>query len=351
MLATGIISWLDKLPPQFGHAMLEYYPFDSEYLNLNHGDSYGSLPLPVMDACKVMDWEAQSHPDRFMRFDFAPRLTDVRQRIAALIGAKTDECVLVPNASTGISTILRNIQWTGDDIIVVFNTSFRSVAHAAQFISDIPPHPAVITQFRDHLRRLPRNADQKTVAIIDSIISVPGILLLWKEMVQIDAAHSIGQETNLDLNTADPDFWTSNCHKWLYTKLSCAVLYVPLRTLSNRHSPTSEAYASLSGRTEPNFVEQFELVGRGREDQYLLVGQIAIQGSDRLVQILGTAGRALDPSGEMTLNMGMGWWIRCSAQVWTEVGDFEKLGKALLAVCPEIVQEPYADEAELKSRL
>jgi hypothetical protein len=206
-----------------------------------------------MDACKVMDWEAQSHPDRFMRFDFAPRLTDVRQRIAALIGAKTDECVLVPNASTGISTILRNIQWTGDNIIVVcekftcisvselcdrrfvsaVNTSFRSVAHAAQFISDIPPHPAVskitltfpttpaqvITQFRDHLRRLPRKADQKTVAIIDSIISVPGILLLWKEMVQvcktegvmsvIDAAHSIGQETNLDLNTADPDFWTS----------------------------------------------------------------------------------------------------------------------------------------------
>jgi hypothetical protein len=39
MLATGIIPWLEKLPPQFGHAMLEYYPFDSEYLNLNHGES------------------------------------------------------------------------------------------------------------------------------------------------------------------------------------------------------------------------------------------------------------------------------------------------------------------------
>jgi selenocysteine lyase/cysteine desulfurase len=69
------------------------------------------------------------------------------------------------------------------------------------------------------LRRLPRKTGQRVVAIIDSIISNPGILLPWKEMVQvckeegvmsvIDAAHSIGQELNLDLNKADPDFWIS----------------------------------------------------------------------------------------------------------------------------------------------
>jgi selenocysteine lyase/cysteine desulfurase len=77
----------------------------------------------------------------------------------------------------------------------------------------------VVAQFRDHLRRLPRTKDQKVVAIIDSISSMPAILLPWKEMVQvckeegvmslIDASHSIGQELNIDLGKADPDFWIS----------------------------------------------------------------------------------------------------------------------------------------------
>ncbi|KAJ7361135.1 pyridoxal phosphate-dependent transferase [Mycena albidolilacea] len=435
MTARGIVSWRDKIPPQFGRAMLEYFPFDPGYTNLNHG-SYGSLPLPVMEACRVLDSEAESSPDRWMKFTYTPRLINVRQRIAALIGAKTDECVLVPNASHAISTVLRNIEWQKDDVIVAFKTTYNSVERTAQYISDTTPHPAVSTvaltfpassakvlaQFRDHLRRLPRKDGQKIVAIIDSIASLPALLLPWKEMVQIckeesvlsliDAAHSIGQEINLDLNKADPDFWTSNCHKWLYAKRSCAVLYVPFR---NQHIikstfPTSQEYISPSKRNGPNFVEQFEWTATidfvpyfsvvtaldfrqwlgGEEKINAYCRRIALQGTKRLAQILGTSATALDPSGEMTLNMtnvqlplppslgpasvvsgklkkklllernifatvffleGMGWWTRCSAQVWTEVGDFEKLGKALVEVCSEIVKEMQVDEAKLKSKL
>lgn len=57
------------------------------------------------------------------------------------------------------------------------------------------------------------------MAIIDGIISNPGVLVPWKELVNIckeegiwsviDAAHSIGQEQNIDLTEAAPDFWTS----------------------------------------------------------------------------------------------------------------------------------------------
>ncbi|KAJ7045044.1 PLP-dependent transferase [Mycena alexandri] len=416
------VAWRDQTPPKFGHAMLEYFPFDAGYINLNHG-SYGSLPIPVVDACKIMDGEAESNPDRWIRFTYYPRLTNVRERVAVLIGAKTEECVMVPNASHGISTVLRNIEWQKDDIIVIFNTTYGSVARAAHYISDAPPHPTVselilhfpttpaevITRFREHLRRLPRKTNQQVVAVIDSIISVPAILLPWKELVQvckdegvlslIDAAHSIGQEPNLDMSKADPDFWVSNCHKWLYAKRSCAVLYVPLRNqhLIKSSFPISAAYISPSNRTGPNFVEQFDWVATVDFVPYLSVAtaldfrkwiggeekinaycrQVAREGSKRLAEILGTVGMVVDPTGEMTLNMvnvhlplprnlepkaameklkqklilernmfayiyfseETGWWTRCSAQVWNEVGDFEKLGKALIEVCSEVVHE------------
>ena len=79
----------------------------------------------------------------------------------------------------------------------------------------------------------------RIVAIVDAVSSNPGVRMPWKQMVQIcreegvwsvvDAAHSLGQEPDIDLHAARPDFWVSNCHKWLYAKRGCAALYVPKR--------------------------------------------------------------------------------------------------------------------------
>ncbi|KAJ7292728.1 pyridoxal phosphate-dependent transferase [Mycena rebaudengoi] len=435
-MARPSSSWRVRAPPDFGHAALEYFAFDPNYVNLNHG-SYGSLPLPVMDACKDLDSEAESNPDRWVRFGYLARLTAVRQRIAALVGADTEECVMVPNASHGIATVLHNIEWKRDDIIVVFNTTYKSVLRAARYMSDKSPHPTVsrimltfptthaeiVTKFRDHLRSLPRTNGQKVVAVIDSIISMPAVLLPWQAMVEVcrsegvmslvDAAHSLGQELNLDLHKSNPDFWVSNCHKWLYAKRSCAVLYVPLR---NQHIikstiPTSETYVSPVERTGSNFVDQFDWIATIDFVPYLSVataldfrqwlgGEVrinaycrkaAVEGAKRLAQILGTTQTVLDPSHEMTLNMinvhlplptdlgpkvlvlqkmkrkmilehnlfsliffleETGWWTRCSAQIWTEIRDFDKLGRALVMICAEVVEEVRSESrGQVKSKL
>lgn len=102
-----------------------------------------------------------------------------------------------------------------------------------KYISDVPPHPTVsqftilfpsthaeiIANFKEHLRALPKVEGKKVVAVIDSIISNPGVLLPWQEMVEIcrdygvwsvvDAAHSIGQESDINLSKSKPDFWVS----------------------------------------------------------------------------------------------------------------------------------------------
>lgn len=39
-------------------------------------------------------------------------------------------------------------------------------------------------------------------------------------------------QLNIDLSAVQPDFWVSNCHKWLYAKRGCAVLYAAKRSVN-----------------------------------------------------------------------------------------------------------------------
>ena len=76
----------------------------------------------------------------------------------------------------------------------------------------------IVDTFRSHLRGIPRKEGQKVLAVIDAIVSVPGVVLPWERMVQVckeenvwslvDAAHAIGH-IPIDLSSAAPDFWVS----------------------------------------------------------------------------------------------------------------------------------------------
>ncbi|PSR75560.1 hypothetical protein PHLCEN_2v9040 [Hermanssonia centrifuga] len=352
-------------PPDFGHAVRKFWGFEDDYVNLNHG-SYGSLPLPVLAQCVKMSLLAEKNPDRFHRVTYMPLLAEVRRQVAELIGAQNEEVVLVPNATHGLNTVLRNIEWREGDIILGASTTYNAIERTANYLGDRsePPRPtvysvlytfpmsheAIVDSFRAKVRELkqkhhntqfdiiPRDKDltgkgNRFVAVIDSITSVPGVRLPWKTLVQIcreegiwsviDAAHSIGQELNLELSSAQPDFWVSNCHKWLYAKRGCAVLYVPL---SNQHIikssvPTSHDYPSPGESSDNRFVSQHEWTGTMDQVPYLSVTpaiafrkwlggedkinsychNLAIEGGKRLAELLNT--QVMDKTGELTLNM------------------------------------------------
>lgn len=87
-------------------------------------------------------------------------------------------------------------------------------------------HHDILTSFRAHLQAHPVGKNNKRVAIIDSIVSIPGMHLSWKEIVEIcreegvwsvvDAAHSVGQEVGINLDEAKPDFWFSVSSNFLF---------------------------------------------------------------------------------------------------------------------------------------
>ncbi|KAG8839474.1 hypothetical protein FRC20_006023 [Serendipita sp. 405] len=181
-----------------------------------------------------MTLKIESKPDHFFRIDLYGYMKAVRESLATFINAAhTDEVVMVSNATHGINVILHNLQLKEGDILIGFNTTYVAISSTLRRYADATPTPqlqiitltfpttpeAITSTFRRHIEQnVKRTAGTRVVALIDAIISNPGALLPWEELVQIckengivsvvDAAHAIGQ-IPLDMQRADPDYLVS----------------------------------------------------------------------------------------------------------------------------------------------
>ncbi|KAG8956083.1 hypothetical protein FRC03_010973, partial [Tulasnella sp. 419] len=403
---------------KFGHPMRKEFGFAESHINLNNG-SYGAPPLAVTKFCTEMGAKCEERPDVFFRKIYQPILNRARERVAKMLNAEPDEIVVVPNASHGIHTVLQNFEWEEGDVIVGFSTTYGAVSNALKYLADKQPKPtlsiieltfpttaeAIIKQLREHLQSLEDAYDQKVVVVLDAIISNPGIILPWEEMVKVcreerawtvvDAAHAIGQ-IDVDLGKSQPDFWVSNGHKWLMSKRGSAVLYVPRRNQHLIRSSFPTPWSYVSPPNQVPFPELFEWTGTLDLVPFLSINaaldfresiggekkirdycnDLAFKGGKRMAEILGTS--LMDESGEMTGHMtnvllplpvqpeastkenqdlwlqmtntlmedydcvsaiymhDKKWWTRASAQIWTELSDFEYLATSLKELCEKL---------------
>ncbi|KAG6897231.1 hypothetical protein C0992_003335, partial [Termitomyces sp. T32_za158] len=133
--------------------------------------------------------------------------------------------------STAFGQIKRNVLMTG---------GLPNSPTLSEFSLKFPEtHMSILNRFTQHIRHVKAATTSETVRIValfDSVVSTPGVIMPWKAMVKIcheervtsivDAAHSLGQEFGFNLSEIRPDFWIGNCSKWLYAKRGSAVLYV-----------------------------------------------------------------------------------------------------------------------------
>ncbi|CAG8601030.1 22665_t:CDS:2 [Dentiscutata erythropus] len=227
------------------------------------------------------------------------------------------------------------------------------------------------------------------LAFVDAIASVPGAILPLKQILAIlrqhnilsvvDGAQSVGQ-IPLDLKDLDPDYFVSSCHKWLYCAYSAAILYVPERNKKNLHPPVTSVYY------DEEFTLEFSWVGAQDYSPYLTVlpalefrrkiggedkiltycHDLAVKGGKLIASILGTeilgpeyiipnmvnVRLPVDVSNEkisvevlnnllfdkyhcyvLPYKHNGHWYIRASAQIFTDLSDFENVGKALREIC------------------
>lgn len=103
-------------------------------------------------------------------------------------------------------------------------------------------------------------------AIVNPIDKIIPMLKQRNISVLIDGAHAIGQ-VPINITALDPDYYVTNCHKWLYAARGCALLYV-----KKQHQATVHPASINSGYRQPgDFQNEFFWTGdKMRADAILI---------------------------------------------------------------------------------
>ena len=173
--------------------------------------------------------EAESQPDIYIRFTRLKYLDEARQAVAEqLLSVPTNECVLVPNATTGINTILRNLKFKEGDALIYFPSIYGAIEMTIQSVMEGSPLQArkvegfdfleissnssrtgesvkdlVARSLRDAIHSVKEKERLNVrMALFDTISSAPGMRFPFEKLVEvcreegvyslIDGAHAIG---------------------------------------------------------------------------------------------------------------------------------------------------------------
>ncbi|KAJ5960789.1 Pyridoxal phosphate-dependent transferase major region subdomain 1 [Penicillium vulpinum] len=297
-------------PTPLGHEMRRHFSFAPGYRNLNHG-SFGTSPVAIRNKANELRDECEATPCPFIKYRFPELLDASRAAMSDFLGVPESTIVFVPNATTGVNTVMRNMVWNSDgkDEILQLDIIYGACGKTTNYVCEANEdrvhtreigfmHPVddsqMVSAFRKAIETSRMEGYHPRIAIFDTISSNPGLRLPFEQLTAlcrsegvlslIDAAHGIGQ-IDLNLSSLDPDFLVSNCHKWLFTPRGCAVFYVPERnqgmmrsTLPTSHGfvPRSPGKTSCSTSKEPvrektEFVSNFEFVGTTDNFAFLTV--------------------------------------------------------------------------------
>ena len=93
---------------------------NSNTVFLNHG-SFGATPRVVLEEQKKWQKLIEKDPVKFFD-DIAPNaLLESRKAIASFVGCHHDDIAFVENATSGVNTILRSLDFNENDEILVPN--------------------------------------------------------------------------------------------------------------------------------------------------------------------------------------------------------------------------------------
>ncbi len=107
---------------------------DPKITFLNHG-SFGACPRPVLEAQSKWRELLERQPLQFLARDLEPRLDKAREELARFVNAEPEDLVFVPNATTGVNTILRSLQFHRGDELLVTDHEYNACRNILNFVA------------------------------------------------------------------------------------------------------------------------------------------------------------------------------------------------------------------------
>ena len=209
---------------------------------LNHG-SFGATPTAVREEQRKWQDLMENEPVRFFEDLMPGILQTTREKLASFLSCDADDLALVENATSGVNTVLRSLQFAPGDEILVPDHAYQACRNTIDFVAERWSAKVVTVSIPFPIND-PQQAvdaimggvtDQTRLAMIDTVTSPTGLLMPFEQLVSmleargvevmLDAAHGIGM-VPLNLNELGASYTTSNCHKWLCAPKGSAFLHV-----------------------------------------------------------------------------------------------------------------------------
>ncbi|MAA51842.1 MAG: aminotransferase [Phycisphaerae bacterium] len=238
---------------------------DPEVTYLNHG-SFGARPRPVFEHQAQLRHDFETQPVQSIVAEMEELLPSIRARLAAFIGSTPDRVDLVANASEAVNSILRSIELSPGDEIVIPDHAYNAVHQTVRYVArrtgavvkvvgiplPIDDHDSMIQPILEAL------SGRTRLLLVDHITSPTAIVFPIESLVRIarergidvlvDGAHGPGM-IPLHLDSLGATWYVGNLHKWVCAPVGAAFIATDPSRVSTLH-PAIISHGYEQGHTE-----------------------------------------------------------------------------------------------------
>lgn len=265
----------------------KYWSLDPSLAFLNHG-SFGSMPKVVRDAQQRLRDTLESEPVSFFVEKLWPLMDRSRRALATFLNTDPSLLAPVPNATTGVATVLHNLYLRPGDEILINDHEYPSCCNNARHVASMKGARVVSAELPFPIPSpqaicdaiLAKVTDRTRVALISHVTSSSGAVLPVETLIPelhrrgietlIDGAHAPGF-IPLDIAKLNPTYYTANCHKWVCSPKGSAFLYVSPEKRENFRPVILSNNAEKPRPGRDNFFTEFDYVGTSDPTAFLAI--------------------------------------------------------------------------------
>ncbi len=215
---------------------------DPDVTFLNHG-SFGSCPRPVLEFQQDLRNQLEREPVEFLVRQLEGLWDEARAKLAAFVGAATDDLVFVQNATAGVNTVLRSLDFGPGDELLVTSQEYNACRNALDVAAErwgakvvVAEIPFPVPNQQSIIEAVLAMVTPRTrLALLDHVVSQTALVFPLEKIVPalrergvqtlIDGAHAPGM-IPLNLKALGATYYTGNCHKWICAPKTAGFLVV-----------------------------------------------------------------------------------------------------------------------------